>query len=111
MTTRKIVWDREISAASVAELLPRAGQDAASVSKTVEQIIGEVRDRGSNHVLPTSGHARRSAGLSVYSFLRPQQIVEYDRTGLQRVVEKLDTFAKAEGLPGHGEAAGIRFKD
>lgn len=66
---------------------------------------------GSNHVLPTSGNARRSAGLSVFSFLRPQQIVEYDRAGLQKVVGKLDTFAKAEGLPGHGEAARIRFKD
>jgi histidinol dehydrogenase len=66
---------------------------------------------GSNHVLPTSGNARRSAGLSVFSFLRPQQVVEYDRAGLEAVAGLLDTFAKAEGLPGHGEAARIRVKD
>jgi len=66
---------------------------------------------GSNHVLPTSAQAKRSAGLSVYTFLRPQQIVDYGREGLLKVVDQLETFAKAEGLPGHGDAARIRFRN
>lgn len=33
---------------------------------------------GSNHVLPTGGCARHSAGLSVYTFLRGVQVVEYE---------------------------------
>ncbi|HET6728584.1 MAG TPA: histidinol dehydrogenase, partial [Jiangellaceae bacterium] len=34
---------------------------------------------GSNHVLPTGGSARYASGLSVQSFLRGVQVVEYDQ--------------------------------
>ena len=37
---------------------------------------------GSNHVLPTGGQARYAAGLSAATFLRPQQVIEYDRAAL-----------------------------
>ena len=65
---------------------------------------------GSNHVLPTGAQAKRSAGLSVYSFLRPQQTVSYSERALAEVSQDLAIFAKAEGLPGHGDAVSIRFK-
>jgi histidinol dehydrogenase len=65
---------------------------------------------GSNHVLPTRGQATRSAGLSVYSFLRPQHVVRFDRVGLAGVVDQLEIFSNAEGLPGHGAAGRIRFE-
>jgi histidinol dehydrogenase len=65
---------------------------------------------GSNHVLPTRGQATRSAGLSVYSFLRPQHVVRFDRACLAGVVEQLEIFSNAEGLPGHGAAGRIRFE-
>lgn len=65
---------------------------------------------GSNHVLPTGAQAKRSAGLGVFSFLRPQQVVEFDAPALAEVTEKLEIFSNSEGLPGHGEAARIRFK-
>ncbi len=65
---------------------------------------------GSNHVLPTGEQAKRSAGLSVYSFLRPQQTVSYSKQALAEVSDELAIFAKAEGLPGHGDAVSIRFK-
>ena len=64
---------------------------------------------GSNHVLPTGGQARFSSGLSAATFLRPQQIVDYDRQGLREVADALVAFAEAEGLPAHGEAASVRF--
>lgn len=65
---------------------------------------------GSNHVLPTGEQAKRSAGLSVYSFLRPQQTVSYSKQALAAVSNEIAIFAKAEGLPGHGDAVSIRFK-
>jgi histidinol dehydrogenase len=64
---------------------------------------------GSNHVLPTGGSARFNAGLSVATFLRPQQVIEYSRSALELLAAQIDTFAKAEGLPAHGDAVTARF--
>src|SRR5699024_11106145 len=41
----------------------------------------------SNHVLPTSGTARFSSGLNTASFLRLQQRIRYDQTGLEPVAK------------------------
>jgi histidinol dehydrogenase len=64
---------------------------------------------GSNHVLPTGEQAKFGPGLGVHTFLRPQQIINYSKDALEQVVSQLDTFAKAEGLSAHGDAAKIRF--
>ena len=40
---------------------------------------------GSNHVLPTGGQSRFSAGLGASTFLRSQQIIRYTHEGLQEV--------------------------
>jgi histidinol dehydrogenase len=64
---------------------------------------------GSNHVLPTGEQAKFGPGLGVHTFLRPQQIINYSRSALESVVQQLDTFAIAEGLSAHGDAAKIRF--
>ncbi|MDQ1083644.1 histidinol dehydrogenase [Microbacterium sp. SORGH_AS_0344] len=65
---------------------------------------------GSNHVLPTGGQARYGAGLSAATFLRPQQVVEYDRAALSEVRDAIVTLAEAEALPAHGEAVTARFE-
>lgn len=65
---------------------------------------------GSNHVLPTGGQARYAAGLSAATFLRPQQVVEYDREALAAVHEAIVVLAEAEALPAHGEAVTARFE-
>ncbi|WP_336659733.1 histidinol dehydrogenase [Leucobacter sp. USHLN153] len=65
---------------------------------------------GSNHVLPTGGTARFAAGLGAHTFLRPQQVISYDRTALDEVREPLLALARAEGLPAHGEAVSARFE-
>lgn len=64
---------------------------------------------GSNHVLPTGGQARHTAGLGAYTFLRPQQIVRYDREALREVHERILALSDAEDLPAHGEAISARF--
>lgn len=63
---------------------------------------------GSNHVLPTGEQARFGPGLGVHSFLRPQQLIRYGKSGLQAVTSSLRVLADTEGLPAHGYAAEIR---
>lgn len=65
---------------------------------------------GSNHVLPTAGQARFSAALSAMTFLRPQQIVRYDREALRAVADRIRVFSDAEDLPAHGDAVQARFE-
>ena len=64
---------------------------------------------GSNHVLPTGGCARHSAGLSVQTFLRGVHVVEYTADALRDVADQVVTLATAEDLPAHGEAVTARF--
>ncbi|MEW1833387.1 histidinol dehydrogenase [Microbacterium sp. NPDC079995] len=64
---------------------------------------------GSNHVLPTGGQARYASGLSASTFLRPQQVITYDREALEAVHDDIVTLAGAEILPAHGEAVTARF--
>ncbi|MFI8632251.1 histidinol dehydrogenase [Microbacterium sp. NPDC077663] len=64
---------------------------------------------GSNHVLPTGGQARYASGLSASTFLRPQQVITYDRDALRAVHDDIVTLAGAEVLPAHGEAVTARF--
>jgi histidinol dehydrogenase len=66
---------------------------------------------GSNHVLPTGGCARHSAGLSTRTFLRGVHVVEYTREALREVVDKVVALSTAEDLPAHGAAVTARFPD
>ena len=66
---------------------------------------------GSNHVLPTGGCASHSSGLSVQSFLRGIQVVDYTEAALRDVAHHVVTLAGAEDLPAHGEAVVARFTD
>jgi histidinol dehydrogenase len=66
---------------------------------------------GSNHVLPTGGQSRFSSGLGAYSFLRPQQVIRYDKDALAAVERRIVTLSLAEDLPAHGEAVTARFTD
>jgi histidinol dehydrogenase len=65
---------------------------------------------GSNHVLPTAGQALFSSGLGAYTFLRPQQIIEYSKQALSEVAHGIRLLADDEDLPAHGDAVDIRFK-
>ncbi|OZG28286.1 histidinol dehydrogenase [Williamsia sp. 1138] len=64
---------------------------------------------GSNHVLPTSGSARHSSGLSVQTFLKGVHIIDYDEAALKEVSGHVLTLASAEDLPAHGDAVRVRF--
>lgn len=66
---------------------------------------------GSNHVLPTAGSARHSSGLSVHSFLRAVQVIDYDANALRDVAPHVLALSAAEDLPAHGQAISVRFDD
>jgi histidinol dehydrogenase len=66
---------------------------------------------GSNHVLPTGGCARHSSGLSVQTFLRGVQLIEYDEGALRDVAAHVVALAEAEDLPAHGQAVTARFDE
>jgi histidinol dehydrogenase len=65
---------------------------------------------GSNHVLPTGGQARFASGLGAYTFLRPQQVVRYDKSALANVEKQVVALSHAEDLPAHGDAVEARFR-
>ena len=63
---------------------------------------------GSNHVLPTGGTARHSAGLSVLTFLRGIHVVDYDAAALAAVAPYIDALGGAEDLAAHVNAVRAR---
>ena len=65
---------------------------------------------GSNHVLPTGGTARFSAGLSAQSFLKRMSLVEYTREALAAVAPHVSALGGAEDLLAHVEAVQVRVR-
>ena len=66
---------------------------------------------GSNHVLPTGGCACHSSGLSVQTFLKGVNFIEYDEASFTDIAATVITLANAEDLPAHGEAISARFEE
>jgi len=66
---------------------------------------------GSNHVLPTGGCACHSSGLSVQTFLKGVNFIEYDEAAFTDIAATVITLANAEDLPAHGEAISARFEE
>ena len=66
---------------------------------------------GSNHVLPTGGCACHSSGLSVQTFLKGVNFIEYDEASFNEIAQTVITLANAEDLPAHGEAMSARFEE
>jgi histidinol dehydrogenase len=66
---------------------------------------------GSNHVLPTLGAGRFSGPLGPGVFRRKIATVEVPAAAAAKLAPSVDTIARAEGFPVHGESAMIRTKD
>ncbi len=65
---------------------------------------------GPNHVLPTSGTAKFSSGLSVYDFLKRQSITKITKSGIERLGSSVINLAKYENLQGHANSVKIRIR-
>lgn len=65
---------------------------------------------GTNHVLPTDGHARAWSGVSVASFLKQITVQELDPRGLRGIGACATTLARSEGLEAHARAVDLRLQ-
>jgi histidinol dehydrogenase len=65
---------------------------------------------GSNHVLPTGGAGRFSGPLGPGAFRRKIATVEVSAEAAAKLAPHVDTLARAEGFPVHGESAMIRTR-
>lgn len=64
---------------------------------------------GSNHVLPTYGHARSVSGLCVSDFMTFINMQTVNRAGLKAIGDSAATLADIEGLHAHQRAATLRL--
>lgn len=65
---------------------------------------------GPNHVLPTSGAARYTGGLSVHKFLKLVTWQRATREGARPVAEATARISRLEGMEGHARAADARLE-
>ena len=59
---------------------------------------------GPNHVLPTSGSARFSSGLSVNDFLKRHSLIKISKSGIARLGSSVINLAQHENLEGHANS-------
>jgi len=79
------------------------------IGKFSPEAIGDYL-AGPNHVLPTSGSARFSSGLSVNDFLKRHSLIKITKTGIERLGSSVINLAKYENLDGHANSVKIRLK-
>lgn len=65
---------------------------------------------GTNHVLPTSGAASYTGGLSVHKYLKIVTWQRSNRDAARQVAQATARIARLEGMEGHARTADIRLK-
>ena len=65
---------------------------------------------GPNHVLPTSGAAKFSSGLSVNDFLKRHSLIKISKSGIERLGPSVINLAQHENLDGHANSIKMRLK-
>ena len=64
---------------------------------------------GTNHVLPTSGAAKYTGGLSVHKFMKIVTWQQATRAGARPVAEATARISRLEGMEGHARTADVRL--
>lgn len=65
---------------------------------------------GTNHVLPTSGAARYTGGLSVHKYMKIVTWQRATKEGMKPVAEATARISRLEGMEGHARTADIRLR-
>jgi histidinol dehydrogenase len=65
---------------------------------------------GTNHVLPTGGHARALSGLALADFSKRITVQEVSAAGLRDLGPVAETLARLEGLDAHANAVTVRLR-
>jgi len=81
---------------------------AIFVGRHTPEAIGDYI-AGPSHVLPTSGSARFSSGLSVFDFLKRTSIINCSADGLSSIGPSAAVLARAEELEAHAMSVDIRL--
>ncbi len=63
---------------------------------------------GTNHVLPTYGHARAYGGLTLESFCKTMTVQCLTEEGIEGLGPSVERLARLEGLEAHARAIGLR---
>ena len=66
---------------------------------------------GTNHTLPTNGHAAMYSGVSVDSFVKKVTFQQLTKEGLTNIGNTVVLMSEAEGLEAHKNAVSIRLKE
>ncbi|MDI2113203.1 histidinol dehydrogenase [Commensalibacter nepenthis] len=82
---------------------------AIFIGKWCPEAIGDYVG-GPNHVLPTSGAARFSSGLSIFDFMKRTTFLKSNKKGIQNVGPAAVAIANTEGLTAHALSISQRLK-
>jgi histidinol dehydrogenase len=66
---------------------------------------------GTNHTLPTNGHAKAFSGVNLDAFMKKITFQEINREGLKGLGQTIIAMAEAEQLKAHANAVRIRLED
>ena len=91
---------------SVAALVINAG--SVFLGHYSPESVGDYAS-GTNHVLPTNGHARAYSGVSLDSFVKKITFQQLSREGLNGIGMTVRRMAEAEGLEAHARAVSVRM--
>ena len=93
-------------AASVAEKVVNAG--SVFIGHFTPESAGDYAS-GTNHTLPTNGHARTYSGVNLDSYIRKITFQEITQQGLRVLGPVIEVMAEAEMLQAHKNAVTLRL--
>ena len=93
------------NAEALAKKITNAG--ALFIGNYTPEAIGDYI-AGPSHVLPTSGTARFSSGLSVYDFLKRTSLIQCSAKSYAAIAPAASRLAQEEGLTAHQLSVDIR---
>jgi len=100
----------ELSMADPEALLPEIRHaGAVFLGRLTPEAAGDYA-LGPNHVLPTSGSARFSSGLSVLDFMTRMTVSGLGAEGLRAIAPAAECLARAEGLDAHARSLRLRLE-
>ena len=66
---------------------------------------------GTNHTLPTNGHAKAYSGVSLDSFVKKVTFQQLTKEGINNIGTAVEVMAEAEGLHAHKNAVALRLQN
>lgn len=92
----------------VAEKIINAG--SVFIGNYSPESVGDYAS-GTNHTLPTNGHAKAYSGVSVDSFVKKITFQQLTEMGLKNIAQTVIQMAEGEHLDAHAQAVSIRVKE